>query len=81
MCGADGGCISSTVDTLKFSVIVQKLIITEGPAGQSLVCSPCLLISLNLTSGKKYCVMYFFPYDAVAVSEVEVCFSQTPITA
>lgn len=40
-----------------------------------------LPISLSLTSGKKYCIMYFFPYDAEAVSEMEVCFSQTPITA
>ena len=44
MCGTDIGRITSTVDSLKFSVIVQKLIITEGPAGQSHVCSPCLLV-------------------------------------
>jgi hypothetical protein len=43
MCGTDVGCITSTVDSLKFSVTVQKLIITEGPAGQSHDCSPCLL--------------------------------------
>ena len=44
MCGTDIGYITSAVDSLKFSVIAQKLIITEGPAGQSYVCSPCLLI-------------------------------------
>jgi hypothetical protein len=38
------GCIASAVDSLKFSVIVQKLIITEGPAGQSHDCLPSLLV-------------------------------------
>jgi len=44
MCGTDVGCITSTVDSLRFSVTVQKLIITEWPAGQSHVCLPCLLV-------------------------------------
>ena len=79
MCGTYVGCITSTVDSLKFIVIVQKLTITEGPAGQS--CLLTLPIGLSLTFGKKYCIMYFFPYDAEAVSEMEVCFSQTSITA
>jgi len=44
MCATDVACIASTVDSLKFSVIVQKLIITEGPAGQSHDCLPSLLV-------------------------------------
>jgi hypothetical protein len=68
------GCITSTVSSLKLIIIVQE------SAGQSHVCSTGILVKSS-TPGKKYYITSFSCDDAEAVSEMEVCFNLTNITA